>query len=144
MPSAIELMVIAKHCHFHNISKVNQNKKAHTCSDLSRNDLCCHSILFQHDAPITASVALMFHKWMEHYHCPSPEGSTLQEPSGNKATKEIQDLVSKMITIQFVGPKGDIEMIGKKAKMKTPSTSKAVCCFPVACCSSTCASTIQR
>jgi hypothetical protein len=56
---------------------------------------------------------------MEHYHCPSPEGSTLQEPSGNKATKEIQDLVSKMITIQLVGPKGDIEMIGKKAKMKT-------------------------
>ena len=112
-------MIIAKHRHFHNVAKVNANHRMGERSDLTQNELRCHSILFKHDAPVTASIALMFFKWLDQYN-----SSTASSPQ-NKEPGILRDLMTKLLTVQLVGPELEIETIGRKAKMQTHIQARA-------------------
>ncbi len=110
-PSPIEILIIAKHRHFHQISKVNQNHRTGERSDFTANELRCHDILFRHDASITASIALMFFQWIETY------GEEFYKEE--KVEEELKDLFQKLLTIQLVAPENALEVIAKKLKMQT-------------------------
>ncbi|MGL5934881.1 MAG: DUF6570 domain-containing protein [Cetobacterium sp.] len=114
-PSPLELMIIAKHRHFHNVAKVNTNHRMGERSDLTENQLRCHSILFKHDAPVTASIALMFFQWLAQH----------DSDSKNEQHDTLRELFNKILTVQLIGPEGEIENIGRKAKMQTHIQARA-------------------
>ena len=105
----IELMIVAKIRHFHQISKVSRNHQPGERSDFTSNELRCHDIHFKHDAPIVASIALMFMQWE----------SSQQEELKSNDWDEICGLFAKLLTIQLVGPQREMETMAKRLKMQT-------------------------
>ena len=105
-PSLIELSMIAKLRHFHNVVKVNDNHKSGHRSDCTKSQLRSHSILFRHEAPVVASIALLFNKLKR--------VKNLDE--WNRGMSAMKELAGKSLTIELVGPESDIETIGHKAK----------------------------
>ncbi|CAB9516444.1 helicase PIF1 [Seminavis robusta] len=104
-PDLLESLVIARMRHFHNVVKVQDNHAVGGRSDLTKNEIRGHSILFRHDSPVTASLALMF-----------GDGKSFDpEKTGANITTFLQELV----TIELVGPAGSIEKLARKARMQT-------------------------
>ena len=106
-PSLLENMIIAKVRHFHNVVKIQGNHQIGGRSDCTKSQLRAHSILFRQNAPELASTLLL-----------SNQMRLLN-------LSEIKDLFKSYITIQLVGPKGEIEKIGRLAKFQTHLRVKA-------------------
>ena len=105
-PSPIELILLARFRHFHNIAKLNPNRIIGQRTDGTSNAIRCHSILFQHDAPIIASIAVMFHQW-------------LQQPSRSHLHPDTVDMLQSCITVQLVNSDNCLDLIAKNMKMQT-------------------------
>ena len=109
MPSVSEMIVIARVRHFHNVVKLQSNHAVGGRSDLTKSQLRGHSVVFQHDAPIVASVAMLMQTAETNNRC-----------CDTKSLKEaLKDLFSKMLTIELLGPKYHKEKLAYKAKMQT-------------------------
>ena len=100
-PSLVEMIVISRVRHFHNIVKITNNHSTNARSDFTKNQLRAHSINFRQDAPVIASLALMFA-------CQSTD---------DKA-KALKSLFKRVLSIQLVGPDHKVDILTQKVKMQ--------------------------
>ena len=115
VPSMMELAMIARHRHFHNVIKVYNNHGVGCRSDGTHSQIRGHSILFRHDSPVVACLALMY----EELHRCRNSSNVDTEGSGMK------EKMKKFVTLELVGPKGEMDRIGRKAKLQTHLRARA-------------------
>jgi len=92
-PTMPELVLLVKVQHFHDVVKVQGNHKPGGRSDFTKNQIRGHSIAFRHDAPMVTAI-----------------------------TMSLNDITSKCetsITVELVGPNGEIDGLARNAKMQT-------------------------
>jgi hypothetical protein len=89
-PNAYEVAMLARIQHYHNVVKIQTNGGASSRADYSRSKIKGHSILFEHDAPQLASLALMFQ---------------------NETNDSIKETLSDYITLHFVGPEDELDKL---------------------------------
>ena len=84
-PSLVELKILAKHRYFHNVVKVQGNHSAGSKYDYTSCHLRASNIVFRHNNPVVASIAMM-HKMKS--------GSSMG----------LKEIFNQCITIELVGP----------------------------------------
>ena len=89
-PNAYEVAMLARIRHYHNVVKIQPNGGASSRADYSRSRIKGHSILFEHDAPQLANLALMFQ---------------------NETNEAIKESLSDYITLHFVGPENELDKL---------------------------------
>ena len=102
-PSLAERIVIAKTRHYHNVIKINNNQKVGSYTDFTKSKLQGHSILFHHDAPIIASLALLLESYKK-------------DGLGNEGERLGQQL-SQFLSIYLLGSKGKKDPIARNSIM---------------------------
>jgi hypothetical protein len=101
-PTLAEKTILARHRHFHCILKVNNNHRRGGRSDRTACQVRGSSIIFKHDAPVVANVALMSTKLKD-----------------GKAAAAV-DSFKKSITVQLVGSEGsEIDNIYRMLQFQT-------------------------
>ena len=100
-PTETELQILARHRHFHSVVKIRNNHASGRRSDFTKCQFRAHSILFRHEAPVVAAIGEMM------------TDLALGE------TASLQDLLTKTLTVELVGPKGEAEKICRNLKYQT-------------------------
>ena len=104
-----EAALVACVRHFHNIVKVQDNHLEGGRSDFTKSVVRGHSILFRHDAPVVASLALIFQKLK----------NSSNEQEKDKFILDLKKIFKKLLTVELLGPKGQRETLAYKARMQT-------------------------
>ena len=114
-PTMTEMMVIARIRHFHNVIKVQHNHTPGGRSDFTKSKLRAHSIAFKHDAPIVASIALMFQKFKAISEL-KPKVSKRSDNMRDDVAENLTGVLQSLLTIQLVGPDGGQDVLCKRTK----------------------------
>ena len=100
-PSLAEMKVIARHRHFHNVVKVHSNHLVGSRSDCTKCELRGSSSIFCHDAHVVTTLELMI--------------TQLQAANATG----LSDILKNSLTIELVGPEGEMEKIYRNARNQT-------------------------
>ena len=120
-PNTVEMILIAKVRHFHNVVKIQNNHTSGGRTDFTKSILRGHSILFQHEAPIVASLALILENMLHATHHPTSHANTANQ----HAFYDLKKLFATAITIQLVGPQYSKEKLIYNARMQTTIKARA-------------------
>ena len=106
-PNIIEQNIIA-HVHmYHSIVKIQNNKKTGSQTNYTGCNLKGHAILFPHDAPAIAPLVLLLSN------CKDVQNTV------------IDHLLDECVTLQFVGPEGEMDYLAKETLGTITLTARA-------------------
>ena len=89
----VEKLMVSKCRHFHNVVKIERNDKLHKRTDGTKCRIKAHNIMFRDDSAIVSEICLL--------------------------DDRIRKLFQTHITIELVGPEGEMDEMAKRVKMET-------------------------